>query len=234
MGSANLGEHNLWGKPTYLRDRGYQQLDNNGSMDHTAIVEICADDDTATFEHDLVWHSQSGAELDAERRRITASTVGDHAWVLGFSTTMRNVSGSALPIGSPTTEGRENAGYAGLFWRGPRSFTDGVVLSPHGPGGDELRGTRHPWLGFSGTHDEDEAVSSILIVDAEDNPRHPPRWFARSSIYGYLNPAPFFDEEYVLDDGESVTFRYSVVIADGAANEERCDELAAAGREVLA
>ncbi len=48
----------------------------------------------------------------------------------------------AIPIGSPTTRGRENAGYGGLFWRGPRSFTGGSVLAPGVAGGDELRGIR--------------------------------------------------------------------------------------------
>ena len=57
---------------------------------------------------------------------------------------MRNVSGRAIPLGSPTTRGRENAGYGGLFWRGPRSFTGGSILAPGVAGGDELRGIRSP------------------------------------------------------------------------------------------
>jgi hypothetical protein len=39
------------------------------------------------------------------------------------------------------------AGYGGLFWRGPRSFT-GTVVTPGGTGGtggDELMGSRGAW-----------------------------------------------------------------------------------------
>jgi hypothetical protein len=40
----------------------------------------------------------------------------ESAWILGFATTFTNVTGEEIAIGSPTTEGRDNAGYGGLFW----------------------------------------------------------------------------------------------------------------------
>jgi hypothetical protein len=73
------------------------------------------------------------AGLRASHAVGSAVTVlDDTAWALVFDTTMGNVSGDTLRIGSPTTKGRENAGYGGLFWRGPRSFACGVVQSPDG------------------------------------------------------------------------------------------------------
>ena len=70
--------------------------------------------------------------------------------MLLFETAMTNVSGATLDIGSPTTKGRENAGYGGLFWRGPRAFTGGTILWPGHAGGEEARGTRAEWMGFTG------------------------------------------------------------------------------------
>lgn len=235
----NVGPHNFWGGTTYRRDRGYEQLDNNGSMDHQRVLEASVDGTGATFEHDLLWHTQQGAAIVAERRRLTARLPAPirselaGAWLLTFETTISNRSGEPLPFGSPTTEGRDNAGYAGLFWRGPRSFTGGVVLTPDGPGGEEVRGARHPWLGFQGRHDGDGAVSSILMVDDVANIQHPPEWFVRSELYACMNPAPFFSDVFVLDPDASLRLRYAVIVADGECGQERAAALAAWGREVL-
>lgn len=230
----NFGADNFWGGVTYRREGGYQQLPNNGSMRHDAIIDVSVDENRATFEADLVWKTESGADLVTERRRLTAQIADvPDAWVLRWDTTMTNVSGASINIGSPTTEGRDNAGYGGLFWRGPRSFTDGALFSPDGPGGEELRGTRHPWLGLTGQHDGAGGFSSIVIVDHTENLRHPPEWFARSENFGCLNPAPFFSEEYDFEAGATLAFSYAVVIADGKAEGARSTELADAGRRIL-
>ena len=135
--------------------------------------------------------------------------------------TMTNVSSADLTIGSPTTRGRENAGYGGLFWRGPRSFTGGTLLAPDFSGGEEIRGTRGPWMGFVGRHDETGGASTVVIVDGTDNPSNPPQWFARTEQFGCLNPAPFFSTEVPFAPGDTLRFRYAVVIADGASTRRR-------------
>ena len=166
-----------------------------------------------------------------ERRTIGAHVLDD-SWVLTFETAMTNVSASDIAIGSPTTKGRDNAGYGGLFWRGPRSFTDGTLVTADGTGsGSGLRGQRHEWMGFAGRHDEIDATSLIVMVDDADNPHHPPQWFARSEEFAGLNPAPFFSEELVVPAGETAVFRYGVGIAD--ADADAAAALAAAVRDVL-
>jgi hypothetical protein len=150
-----------------------------------------------------------------------------------FETAMTNVSGATLNIGSPTTKGRENAGYGGLFWRGPRSFTGGTVQSSAGVGADDLRGTRAEWFAFRGKHDETGRSSTIVMVDDVANPQHPPQWFTRSEEFACLCPAPFFSEEFPLGDGETVTFRYAVLIATGDHGIDGTAALAAQGRAAL-
>jgi hypothetical protein len=228
----HVGEHNFWGGPTYVEGE-YVQLANNGSATHREMTTLEADGDRFVIGHTLGWTSQEGAPVIEERRALSATVVDAFTWALVFGTTMTNVSGATLDFGSPTTKGRENAGYGGLFWRGPRSFTDGVVQSPDGAGGDELRGTRAEWFGFRGRHDESGDHSTIVIVDDQANPRHPPQWFARTEDFACLNPAPFFSEELALPDGESVSFRYAVVIADGDRGEEGSALLAEQGRKAL-
>lgn len=238
----NVGPHNFWGGPTYLRGQGYVQLENDGSMDHERFTAMEVDDGRVHVAHDLVWHAQPsadqevGADVVRESRAfgVTVPSNAEDVWVLTFASTITNVSREALDIGSPTTKGRENAGYGGLFWRGPRSFTGGTILAPGLAGGEEVRGTRAEWMGFSGQHDQTARHSTLVMVDDTANPQHPPQWFMRNEWFAGVNPAPFFSEEVPFPPGAALTFRYAVVIADGGADPERGEGLAGLGRAALA
>ncbi|MGW0784397.1 DUF6807 domain-containing protein [Streptomyces sp. NPDC002913] len=236
----NLGEHNFWGGPTYVHGRSYVQLDNNGSMDHEELTGLDVTRASVSLGHQLTWRAQPqpgerrGRDIVTEERRWSVTVPGaEDAWVLTFSSAMTNVSEGRLDIGSPTTRGRENAGYGGLFWRGPRSFTGGTVLAPGVAGGEEVRGTRAEWMGFSGQHDGPGGASTVVMVDDTANPQHPPQWFMRTEAFGCANPAPFFSEEVPFAPGQTLAFRYAVVIADGAAGPDRARLLAGLGRDAL-
>ncbi|MDQ0614089.1 hypothetical protein QF046_001730 [Microbacterium sp. W4I4] len=215
-----VDDENFWGGPTYLRDQGYVQLSNDGTQAHIDTAVAAVEGHIATFSHDLEWISEGGRPMFVERRTVTARILDDTAWALTFKTAMTNTTDAAISIGSPTTRGRENAGYGGLFWRGPRSFTEGRLVTATGTGtGSDVRGQRHEWMGFVGRHDAVDATSLIVMTDAADNPHHPPQWFARSEEYAALNPAPFFSEELRVAAGQSVVFRYAVGIADADADD---------------
>ncbi|HEY2669119.1 MAG TPA: PmoA family protein [Rugosimonospora sp.] len=214
---CNVGMENFWGGATYVRDRGYVQLPNNGTMRHEGFERAEVLDGVLRLDERLHWVTEAGETWIVESRRIAVRVLPDlQAWQLDFSSTMRNVSGTALPFGSPTTQGRDNAGYSGLFWRGPRSFSGGRVLTPDGEGGDELMGWRGPWMGFVGRHDEHGGSSTLLFRDSPTNFSYPSRWFVRSGVYACLCPAPFFSEEYVLPDRDELTLRYDFFIVNGA------------------
>src|SRR5690606_19578166 len=164
----NVGPENFWGGPTYVRDKGYVQLPNNGATRHREFVDLRADDEGVRVVELLDWVTQASSTWFTERRTFTVTVTGD-AWVLGFATRFTNVSGAEVSIGSPTTEGRDNAGYGGLFWRGPRSFTGGRVYIPGREGADDLMGVRAPWLAFTGQHDGHGRRSTLLFVDSPDN-----------------------------------------------------------------
>jgi hypothetical protein len=236
-----VGDENFWGGPTFVSGQGYVQLPNNGTQQHRAFTQRA---DAAAGPDRLVetldWVTESGETVFEEHRTIGATILdaetpgaASDAWLLGFETRLRNVTGRPIPIGSPTTRGRDNAGYGGLFWRGPRSFTGGTLLAPGVAGGDELRGIRAPWMGFSGRHDGSGGASTLVMVDDSGNVQHPPQWFARSEEFACLCPAPFFSEEHVVEPGGTLELRYGVIVADGASDPDRAARLAAAGTEVL-
>ncbi|MFW6690709.1 PmoA family protein [Streptomyces sp. MAR4 CNX-425] len=228
-----VGEENFWGGPTYVHGKFYVQRDNNGTQRHRRFTGIDASHGKVAFGHELDWITQAGARILTEHRTLTARILSPGAWALSFETCLTNVSGQDIVIGSPTTRGRENAGYGGLFWRGPRSFTGGRLVTPDGVGsGEEVRGQHHAWMAFAGRHDGNGAPSLILMVDHAENPHHPPQWFARSEEFACLNPAPFFSEEFLIPPGENARFRYGIGVADADADEAA--GLASAVRESLA
>lgn len=227
-----VDDENFWGGPTYVRGEGYVQLPNDGTQHHLDATSAVVEGGVVTFAHDLDWISQAGRRMFTEDRTLTARIVDHATWALTFETAMTNVTDATISIGSPTTRGRENAGYGGLFWRGPRSFTDGRVVTVDGIAtGSDVRGQRYAWMGFEGRHDVIDDTSLIVMADAEDNPHHPPQWFARSEEYAALNPAPFFSEEVQVPAGETVRFRYAVGIADTDADD--APRIADALRELL-
>src|SRR5690606_28430471 len=128
---------------------------NNGSMRHDGFDRVELHDGRAAVEERLTWVTEAGESWFTEARSMGIGVEPDAgAWVLLFGTRLVNVSGRDVVFGSPTTQGRPNAGYGGLYWRGPRSFTGGSVHTPSGAGGDDLMGVRAPWLAFSGCHDD--------------------------------------------------------------------------------
>lgn len=211
----NVGPQNFWGGPTFVRDKGYVQLDNNGTQAHRTLTT-----DGGTITQELDWLTSDGARWFHEVRELRLSVV-DGGWVLAFATAMTNTSGAVIPLGSPTTSGRPNAGYGGLMWRGPRSFTDGEVLLPTGAGGDELMGCRSPWLAYRGRHDGHGRTSTLVFVDAPDNPGHPVMWFVRATPFACVCPAPFFAAEVPVAAGETLRLAYAVAVADGAPQPEK-------------
>ncbi|MFH8841864.1 PmoA family protein [Streptomyces sp. NPDC017868] len=200
-----LSGENFWGGGTYLRGQGYVDLPNLGTM-RSLTVSAETDHDRAVVTEDLAWRTMAGERWIDERRTLTARDVEADSWTLEVTTALTNVHDTELVFGSPGTQGRELAGYSGLFWRGPREFTGGDVIGPGmGEPGD--------WLAFVGAHDEVDHSSTLLFLD---DPDHPCQWFVRSEPIPAVNPSLAFDKEVPLAPGDTLARRYRIVVADGA------------------
>lgn len=228
----NVGTANFWGGGASRQGRGLEQLPNDGAMRHRRFTRIEATPAAVTVAHELDWVTAQGETWFAEARCF-AVTLTEDAWALSFATEFVNVTDGEVVIGSPTTEGRENAGYGGLFWRGPRSFTGGRVYAPGIIGGDELMGIRAPWMGFCGRHDGHDGSSTIVMVDGPGNGLLPTQWFVRSEPFACLCPAPFFSEKVPVAPGAGISLRYAAVIADGERGSDGTARLAEAGLAAL-
>ncbi|WP_419999703.1 PmoA family protein [Streptomyces boninensis] len=233
MTASHLSGQNFWGGVCYLGpEQGYQRVPERvGSMRHDGFSAVDATGDRVALASDLTWVENGGAEWARERREVTVHSADAEAgsYAIDWSIHLTNVraDGEPLRFGSPTTAGREMAGYTGLQWRGARDFTGGQVLTPNGPAGDQdTMGTAAAdaqWVGFTAEHDDVDAHSTLLFEHAPENAEaiHASHWFVRSTPIPSVAFSWAFFEEFALPPGESFAYRYRVVVADGAWDHER-------------
>jgi hypothetical protein len=112
MTSAYLSGENFWGGPTFVRDRGYIWLENQGRIKHQTWNEIQSY--TSMIEL-LSWNSHQEETWIEEERGISVGEIETAGgfWSLDLSFLLKNVRDRPLIFGSPTTEGRPAAGYGG-------------------------------------------------------------------------------------------------------------------------
>ena len=232
MTIAHLDDQNFWGGGSYRRGQGYVDLPNYGSQRHDGWESIEVEDNRFAATEKLSWITQAGEHWIDESRRIAVEALDAEAgyWALDITTGLRNVKGAALRIGSPTTEGRPLAGYGGLFWRGPRSFDQGEVITAAGAHGPEAMGQPAAWLAYRGRHDGNGNTSTLAFLDHPANLRYPNKWFVRQTPYACASFAFMFDEVYEFQAGETLTLRYRLVIANGGWDAARIEAVAAAWR----
>lgn len=221
MTASHLSGQNFWGGHTYVPGRWYQDLpDRIGSMRHERFENFAVDQGRLAFSENLTWVANGGDAWARERRDIVVHSVepDEGAWAIDWAIELTNVRDVPLVFGSPTTAGRENAGYTGLHWRGPRDFGGGRVFGPGDLGGDAMMGTRAPWLAFVGEHDDVDAHSTLVFAHAPENDTaiHESHWFVRSNDTPMVAFSWAFFEEFALPPGETFRYRYRVVVADGA------------------
>lgn len=211
---SEVSGQNFWGGKTYV-DGEYVWLDNVGRMQHESYDRAEIIDGAAHVVQRLSWITAAGQTWVAERRSMRlAVDEPNGAWTLDIEIELHNVRGEALEYGSPTTLGRPEAGYTGLFWRGPRSWTGGRVIGPAGREGPELMGQEAPWLAIAGRHDEIDGGATVVFVAGSSSATVPIRWFVRNEPYAVLNPSPAFSEVVRVEPGEHLRLRHRVAVLD--------------------
>lgn len=99
----------------------------------------------------------------------------------------------------------------------------GTILDSEGRKDDDAWGKRSKWVAFAGPDEKGEAAV-IAIFDHPSNLRHPTWWHARD--YGLLAANPFGTHDFegkkdqpsgelTLKKGESLSFRYTILLHQG-------------------
>ena len=229
--APNLSGQNFWGGGTYVHGSGYVDLPNNGTMEHVEWEEVETDGTAARLVERITWRTAAGDAWIDERRTIEVPRVDAPAehYQLSFTFQLRNIASHDLVFASPAIAGRPDAGYGGLFWRGPDSFVGGRTIAAGGLEGTDVMGSRAQWLAFSGRH-ESGSVSTLIFIDDELNPRYPTEWFVRTSPIACVSPAFVFSERLTLPPADELTFRYALVVVAGDVGRVDVERLVVAAR----
>jgi len=103
----------------------------------------------------------------------------------------------------------------------------GKYLSSEGKEGDDVWSSRGKWTLLGGTVDGEPVT--LAILDHPANPGYPTHWHARG--YGLFAANPLGDKElkepksfdYTLQPGQSVTFRYRILVLSAAPSRDRIE-----------
>jgi hypothetical protein len=216
---THVSGDNFWGGPTFERGapgHGYVWRSNQGRQRHRDF-EVCESGGAeVSVRERLDWIASSDAVwLDETRTlRFHGADAGRGVWALDFTTLLANVHDRPLVLGSPTTLGRPNAGYTGLFWRGPRAWTGADIMAADGRSGEGIMGVQAQWAAIAGEHDERDGGATVLAYAGTSSAAVPVKWFARSSTFACLNPSPAFDTEIGLEPGQTLSLAHRFVFID--------------------
>jgi hypothetical protein len=225
---SHISDQNFWGGPSFTADQGYVWKDNLGRIQHNDFGRVEARRNCVVIEESLSWIASGGHRWLVEERAHTFHGVDRSRgiWVLDFATSLLSVADQDLRLGSPTTHGRPEAGYTGLFWRGPRSWTDGEIIAAAGAGGETVMGSVAEWAAIVGQHDEIDGGGTVLMFAGTSSATVPIRWFSRSQPFACLAPSPAFDTEIVLAPDERLDLSHRVVFVDHICDRIELERLA--------
>jgi hypothetical protein len=230
MTLSHVSGQNFWGGPTFSVAEGYAWKENLGRIEHRGFGQTTAAEGRIEVDEELEWISSGDESWLRERRSHRFHSVDRERgiWAYDFSTELSNVAGKELELGSPTTHGREAAGYTGLFWRGPRAWTGGTITAAGLADGADAMGSSTAWLAISAQNDEIDGGATILAIAGSSSADVPLKWFVRNEPFAAIAPSPAFDQEIVLQPGAALSLRHRFVFIDRVSD---ADELAALGQE---
>jgi hypothetical protein len=165
---------------------------------------------------ELAWVPPAGdAEPPAvfhEERQIGYEPLEAEAYALDFATTLTAQADLVLERTPFTTWG----GYGGLILRGTRNWQETRLLFPDGSTSDRPTGIPANWCDLSGKLDGGPNLTGgVAMFDHPDNPRHPSPWYGATGAGHYFNAAFLFHEPMNVARGQSLRFRYRVLVHDG-------------------
>ncbi len=234
---------NFWGGRTYLRDHGYQWLDDHGRVEHVGWTAR----GPGAFEQELAWVVPGHPAVLRERRTMAASPLRlpvalagpagpagqrderETAWILRVGFGLENVTEGQVSLGSPGTQGRPGAGYGGFFWRSAAAEGKVRVSTPEAEGEDAVHGRPAEWLIFGADEPGTGRPWSLLLAGEDAATRDDP-WFVRTRDYPGVGSALAFERPIVLDPGENVSRSLLIAVVDGILRPEEASAVVATAR----
>ncbi|WP_426226540.1 DUF6807 family protein [Pseudarthrobacter sp. DSP2-3-2b1] len=233
---------NFWGGRTYTRAAGeYVWRPDHGSIVRTGEPfendggsGVGGSGHAGELAETLSWNGPGGAPVLTEERRWTWAPAGPGAWRLTLGFALSPAGDRPVSLGSPGSNGRDQGGYGGFFWRLPEC--SGATVWAPGSAGTPLtgeaavHGSVTPWLawsgnfgpvtpGGSGTPDGGTGAgaaaggAATLVFVAAEDATDP--WFVRVDGYPGVGQSLAWDAPVIAEPGTPVRRSITVFIADG-------------------
>lgn len=200
----DVGGWNFWGGRTFLRGQGYVWREDHGRIEHAGFEQLGDDG----FTERLRWLSPHGELLLTERRRVTAG-LAERGWELRLVTILTNAAGRPVRLGSPATNGRQGAGYGGLFWRLPPARTPHVYTAS-AAGEHAVHNRAAQWLAWA-----DRTAGFTLVFTGTSPATRADPWFVRVEEYPGVGSQLAAPQSLTLPPGGAATRGLRTLLADG-------------------
>lgn len=194
---ADVNGTNYWGGRTYVRGQGSTMVANHGRQRRDDLQM-----DGDTLREKLSWVDQYGVSQLVEVRELRSAEI-EGGWALRWRSHLKATL-DAITFGSPATNGRDGAGYGGIFWR----FAPDIarVFSPAGTTERDVHGASTPWLAFTFP---ERGTTTILVQGEDELP-----WFVRYAEYLGAGPSVAWDEPRRLAEGGALDLELSAFVVD--------------------
>lgn len=167
------------------------------------------------------WRAKDGTVVCTDTRKHTITTAGESR-IIDFEITLQASHGKVV-LGD-TKEGSMAFRTAPTL-RVKGKVAKGHILNSEGIKDKRAWGKRAKWCDYYGPLNG--KTVGIAVMDHPDNPRHPTWWHARDYGLGCANPfgISYFEKKprgtgnLSIASGQSVTFRYRVLIHKGTPHE---------------
>ncbi|MGM9471597.1 DUF6807 family protein [Pseudarthrobacter sp. YS3] len=258
---------NFWGGRTYTRAAGEyiwrpdhgsivrtgEPSENDGSSGLSGYVDGGAGHDSSgdtgsghggKLAETLSWNGPDGAPVLSEERTWSWAQAGSSAWRLTLDFALSPAGDHPVSLGSPGSNGRDQGGYGGFFWRLPEC-SGAAVWAPGATGipltGEAaVHGSVTSWLAWSGNFgagsrdrsgtpdggtDMAAAASgaATLVFVAGEGSTDP--WFVRVDGYPGVGQSLAWDAPVIAEPGTPVRRSITVFIADGILGTEDIETL---------
>lgn len=215
-----------------------EKKDGFGTIKHVSVNNMTADNDKAELEVTMDWQKPDGTSLLKEETKYIFTQEGNERAIelvtkltaldedVSFMDNKEGLLGIrvARELEHPSDKPEKFTDANGIATDVAQMNNEGVTglyRSSEGIEGDSVWATRGKWVNLNGKIGEEPV--SLVILDNPENVGYPTYWHARG--YGLFAANPLGQKEfskgkevldYKLKAGESVVFKYKVLINSGS------------------
>ena len=185
----------------------WQQGLERGRIASEDIRLVRSSGDEVVFEQDARWVRPDAPSPFADHRVITVRAPSENLRVIDYAITLR----ALIDV---TIERTNHSLFSARMAPDLAVDGGGSLINDRGQSGeDETFGKNARWMDTRGPRGE--AVEGLAILPHPQNDWMPTPWFTRN--YGFFSPTPTFwwTEPFQMKTGETLTFRYRVVVHSG-------------------